>query len=123
MNNIISNALTAQGNKQGKTSHKYLPLLHMLHFSELVAFLWFLDLSHTQHITYTANELFQSFMPFSVAFSTYGVKLNHFAVHLKLTQYCKSNMVQFYEDNGYNSLFCTIYPCCLSILYIAVCTP
>ena len=54
MNNIISNALTAQGNKQGKTSHKYLPLLHMLHFSELVAFLWFLDLSHTQHITYTA---------------------------------------------------------------------
>ena len=29
--------------------------------------------------------------------------------------------VTLLQDNGYNSLCHTVYPCCLSILYIVVC--
>ena len=44
MSNIIAKSLTAQENRQSRTSHKYHPLLlHMLHFSEHAALLWLLD--------------------------------------------------------------------------------
>ena len=32
-------------------------------------------------------------------------ELNHLTVHLKLTQYCKSTIVQFKKRNEYNSSF------------------